>query len=186
MSAKADELVRKLIRNFDEVEKTAELRLPLYETLSARLGTNTSAKHLGASIDIVAAGKRSCPYHFHHAQEEMFVILEGDGTLRVADELIPIKAGDVIFIPPVLSIRIRSLTHRKRRSNTSRSAHETTRKSLSIRTRGSTRRSFAARRRHPFALFSEKVIPLITGMMNPRSAVWLDARTLSDRSEVSS
>jgi uncharacterized cupin superfamily protein len=30
----------------------------------------------------------------------MFVILEGDGTLRVADELIPIKAGDVIFIPP--------------------------------------------------------------------------------------
>jgi uncharacterized cupin superfamily protein len=100
MSAKADELARKLVRNFDEVEKTAELRLPLYETLSARLGTNTAAKHLGASIDIVAAGKRSCPYHFHHAQEEMFVILEGHGTLRVADELIPIKAGDVIFIPP--------------------------------------------------------------------------------------
>ncbi|MFT4506942.1 cupin domain-containing protein [Caballeronia sp. 15711] len=100
MSAKADELARKLVRNFDEVEKTAEIRLPLYETLSARLGTNTAAKHLGASIDIVAAGKRSCPYQFHHAQEEMFVILEGDGTLRVAGELIPIKAGDVIFIPP--------------------------------------------------------------------------------------
>ena len=100
MSAKADELAKKLLRNFNDVEKTAEVRLPLYETLSARLGTGTAAKHLGASIDIVAAGKRSCPYHFHHAQEEMFVILEGDGTLRVADELIPIKAGDVIFIPP--------------------------------------------------------------------------------------
>jgi len=100
MSAKVDELARKLVRNFNDIEKTAEVRLPLYETLSARLGTGTAAKHLGASIDIVAAGKRSCPYHFHNAQEEMFVILEGDGTLRVADELIPIRAGDVIFIPP--------------------------------------------------------------------------------------
>jgi uncharacterized cupin superfamily protein len=36
----------------------------------------------------------------HHAQEEMFVIIEGEGTLRVADERIPISAGDVITIPP--------------------------------------------------------------------------------------
>jgi uncharacterized cupin superfamily protein len=111
MSAKADELAKKLVRNFNEVEKTAEVRLPLYETLSARLGTDTAAKHLGASIDIVAAGKRSCPYHFHHAQEEMFVILEGDGTLRVADELIPIRAGDVIFIPPGPEYPHQIITH---------------------------------------------------------------------------
>jgi uncharacterized cupin superfamily protein len=30
----------------------------------------------------------------------MFVILEGCGTLRVAGEMIPIRAGDVIDIPP--------------------------------------------------------------------------------------
>jgi uncharacterized cupin superfamily protein len=30
----------------------------------------------------------------------MFVILEGAGTLRVAGEMIPIRAGDVIDIPP--------------------------------------------------------------------------------------
>jgi uncharacterized cupin superfamily protein len=29
----------------------------------------------------------------------MFVIVEGAGTLRVAGEHLPIKAGDVIFIP---------------------------------------------------------------------------------------
>lgn len=66
----------------------------------ARLGTNTVAQKLGASVDIVAPGKRSCPYHFHYAQEEMFVILEGFGTLRVAGEMLPIRSGDVIFIPP--------------------------------------------------------------------------------------
>ncbi len=30
----------------------------------------------------------------------MFVILEGVGTLRVAGERVPVKAGDVVFIPP--------------------------------------------------------------------------------------
>ena len=30
----------------------------------------------------------------------MFIILEGQGTLRVAGEMLPIRTGDVIFIPP--------------------------------------------------------------------------------------
>ena len=42
---------------------------------------------------------RGCPYHLHHAQEEAFVILEGRGTLRVAGEMLEIKAGDVAFLP---------------------------------------------------------------------------------------
>ena len=29
----------------------------------------------------------------------MFIVLEGSGTLRVADEVLPISAGDVMFIP---------------------------------------------------------------------------------------
>ena len=57
------------------------------------------APRVGATYQIVAPGKRVCPYHLHHAQEEMFVILEGSGTLRVAGELVPIRSGDVIFIP---------------------------------------------------------------------------------------
>ncbi|MEO6748476.1 MAG: cupin domain-containing protein, partial [Casimicrobiaceae bacterium] len=55
---------------------------------------------LGASIDTVAPGKRSCPYHFHHAQEEMFIVVDGSGTLRVAGEMLPLRTGDVVFVPP--------------------------------------------------------------------------------------
>ena len=51
-------------------------------------------------MDIVPPGKQSCTCHFHHAQEELFIVLEGEGTLRVAGERLPIKAGDVITIPP--------------------------------------------------------------------------------------
>lgn len=93
-------LAQRLIRNFELVEKTHDSRPPLYDSIGTRLGTGTAASKLGASIDIVAPGMRSCPYHFHYAQEEMFIVLEGTGTLRVAGEHLPIKSGDMIFIPP--------------------------------------------------------------------------------------
>ncbi len=100
MNHKALALAKILIRNFDQAELLHEHRPPLYDTLCARLAKGTAASKLGASIDIVAPGKLSCPYHFHYAQEEMFVILEGHGTLRVAGEMLPLKTGDVIFVPP--------------------------------------------------------------------------------------
>ena len=100
MSEKAQRLRDRLIRNFDEIDKERELRPPLYDTVCARLGAGTAARGLGMSIDIVAPGKRGCPYHLHHAQEEAFVILEGHGSLRVAGEMLELKPGDVVFIPP--------------------------------------------------------------------------------------
>lgn len=93
-------LAQRLIRNIDEVAVNRELREPLYDTACARLATGTAATKLGASIDTLAPGKRGCPYHFHHAQEELFIVLEGTGTLRVAGETLPLRAGDVVFIPP--------------------------------------------------------------------------------------
>jgi uncharacterized cupin superfamily protein len=100
MSDRANELASTLIRNVDDVALTRLLREPLYDSHYARLARGTAAQKLGASFDVLAPGKRGCPYHLHHAQEEMFVVLEGSGTLRVAGEMLPIKAGDVIFIPP--------------------------------------------------------------------------------------
>ena len=100
MSEKADQLRTLLIRNVDTIEKQREQRAPLYDTLCARLGTGSAASKLGISIDIVAPGMRSCHYHFHYAQEEAFVMLEGEGQLRVAGELLALTAGDVVFIPP--------------------------------------------------------------------------------------
>ena len=93
-------LAQRLIRNLDEAPREHFVRGPLYEAYGARLSTGTTAVKLGASVDVLPPGKRTCPYHLHHAQEEMFVVLEGTGTLRVAGQRLPIRAGDVIFIPP--------------------------------------------------------------------------------------
>ncbi len=100
MSTKAEELRAKLIRNFNEVPLKHESREPLYASTGARLAAGTAALKMGASIDVLEPGKRGCPYHLHHAQEEMFIVLEGHGTMRVAGEMLAVKAGDVVFVPP--------------------------------------------------------------------------------------
>ena len=100
MNERAAELRRLLVRNLDEVKLERQQREPLYDTRCGGVSDGTAARKLGAGYDVLAPGKRSCPYHLHHAQEEMFVILEGQGTLRVAGEMLPVRAGDVVFVPP--------------------------------------------------------------------------------------
>ncbi len=99
-TTRAEELRRQLVRNVDAVELRREHRAPLYDTRCGGVSDGTAAKKLGAGYDVLAPGMRSCPYHFHHAQEELFVVLEGEGTLRVAGESVPVRAGDVVFVPP--------------------------------------------------------------------------------------
>jgi len=99
MTDRAAALAATLIRNFNDAALTRLVREPNYDSVGARLARGTAARKLGASIDVLAPGKRGCPYHLHHAQEEMFIVIEGEGTLRVAGERLPLRAGDVVFIP---------------------------------------------------------------------------------------
>ena len=63
------------------------------------IGPLIGAQKLGCSLVVVPAGKKAWPYHLQYANEEMFVILEGEGTLRHDGERYPIRAGDVIASP---------------------------------------------------------------------------------------
>ncbi len=100
MTKTASDLAARLIRNFNDAPLERFVREPLYDVLFARLALGTAAQKLGISVDTVAPGNRSCPYHFHHAQEELFIVIEGEGTLRIAGEMLPVRASDVVFIPP--------------------------------------------------------------------------------------
>jgi uncharacterized cupin superfamily protein len=64
-----------------------------------RIGPLIGAKDLGYSYDVVPPGKRSCPFHSHRGEEEMFFIVKGTGTLRYGAETRKIRAGDVIACP---------------------------------------------------------------------------------------
>ena len=40
---------------------------------------------LGGSIYVLSPGQKSFPYHYHHANEEMLLVLEGHVTVRTPD-----------------------------------------------------------------------------------------------------
>jgi uncharacterized cupin superfamily protein len=96
----ADELRARLVRNVADVPLQRQRREPLYDTRCASVTNREHAHKLGAGYDELEPGMRSCPYHYHLAQEEMFVILQGDGTLRVAGQELALRTGDVVVIPP--------------------------------------------------------------------------------------
>ncbi|HUN93800.1 MAG TPA: cupin domain-containing protein [Burkholderiaceae bacterium] len=70
-----------------------------YRTDGVRIGPLVGARDLGYSYDVVPPGKCSCPFHSHRAEEEMFFIVRGRGTLRYGSEKRGIRAGDVICCP---------------------------------------------------------------------------------------
>jgi len=57
-------------------------------------------QQLGCMLTIVEPGKSAFPYHVHHANDEMFIILEGEGEYRFGKDVHALKAGDVAAAPP--------------------------------------------------------------------------------------
>ncbi len=70
-----------------------------YGSRYAALGPLLGLTHLGVSYDIIAPGHRICPFHNHHANDELYVVLEGHGTYRTARGEYPVVPGDVIGAP---------------------------------------------------------------------------------------
>ncbi|MEK6705385.1 MAG: cupin domain-containing protein [Bdellovibrionota bacterium] len=54
-------------------------------------------KEDGFHAEILPPGQFSCPYHFHHSEEELFLVLEGKAMLRQANRFREVSKGDLIF-----------------------------------------------------------------------------------------
>ena len=85
--------------NIDQLNLEHFAKGDKFESRAARLGPLLGARDLGYSYDVVPPGKRSCPFHSHRGEEEMFFIVRGTGTLRYGSETRKIRAGDVICCP---------------------------------------------------------------------------------------
>ncbi len=71
----------------------------LFGGKDARLGALLGLKHLGIGYSEVLPGKSGCPFHNHHVEDEVFVILEGEGTYRIGHERFAVRAGQVLGAP---------------------------------------------------------------------------------------
>lgn len=87
------------VTNIDQLKLEHFTKGDKFESESVRIGPLLGAKDLGYSYDVVPPGKSSCPFHSHRAEEEMFFIVQGEGTLRYGNETRKIRAGDVICCP---------------------------------------------------------------------------------------
>lgn len=54
----------------------------------------------GVKHCVLEAGTLNCPPHAHQAEEECFVVLDGDGEALLGPELYPLKTGSVLVRPP--------------------------------------------------------------------------------------
>jgi uncharacterized cupin superfamily protein len=80
---------------FDDVEENG-----VYTSSRGRISDHIGAEKLGYNLTVLPPGKVQCPFHCHHGEEEMFLILEGEGELRFGDQRYPIRKHDVIACPP--------------------------------------------------------------------------------------
>jgi quercetin dioxygenase-like cupin family protein len=63
------------------------------------LGKQLEAKNLGARLWRLRPGQASTR-HRHPTQEELYVLLEGTGRMRVADDLLTLSALDAVLVEP--------------------------------------------------------------------------------------
>jgi uncharacterized cupin superfamily protein len=69
---------------------------PGFRARRARLGHQLGSERVGASLWEVDAGECAYPYHFHLAEEELLVVLDGRPALRTAEGWRRLEPGDVL------------------------------------------------------------------------------------------
>jgi uncharacterized cupin superfamily protein len=62
--------------------------------VSTRIGEHAGLRRIGVNLDVVRPGERSTKFHWHHEEEEGFLVLEGTGVLQVGDESFRVRPGD--------------------------------------------------------------------------------------------
>jgi uncharacterized cupin superfamily protein len=65
-----------------------------------RLGPRTGAQELGATLYEIDPGGAVSPYHVHHGNEELLLVLSGTPRLRTPDGIRALEPGAVVAFPP--------------------------------------------------------------------------------------
>ena len=61
--------------------------------------TDCGAQKLTGVFGLVRPGGQGGDYHYHGNDEHIIIIIEGEGIELVEGKEIPVKAGDILFVP---------------------------------------------------------------------------------------
>jgi uncharacterized cupin superfamily protein len=67
-----------------------------FTCLRARIGRQAGSERVGASLWELPPGEAAYPYHYHLAEEELVVVLEGRPSLRSPDGWRDLDEGEVL------------------------------------------------------------------------------------------
>jgi len=81
----------KPVINLDEPGEMTEHEHGSFHGKYVDIGGKIGAKRLGYNLTVVPPGKKVCPFHNHRINEEMFLVIEGEGLLRFGDQEYPVK-----------------------------------------------------------------------------------------------
>lgn len=82
--------------NVYEPQWDQETDRPPFRWRRAMVGRQAGCEQLGASLFEVAPGAATFPFHAHHANEELLLVLDGRPTLRTPDGERELERGDVV------------------------------------------------------------------------------------------
>ncbi len=86
--------------NLDELEF---VRFPddpkPFDAAMAEAGRVIGARKLAYAVGRMRRGEHYCPYHWHTAEEELFVVMAGTPTLRTPRGTFALRAGDMVAFP---------------------------------------------------------------------------------------
>jgi uncharacterized cupin superfamily protein len=91
------------IVNLEDVE-TREFTGETVAHVRRDLGTAAGSLRTGIEHVVVAPGMLNWPPHCHSAEEELFVVLDGEGVLLLGDAEHPVRPGSVVSCPAATSI----------------------------------------------------------------------------------
>ncbi|MEL6169490.1 MAG: cupin domain-containing protein [Pseudomonadota bacterium] len=91
------------VLNIDDVLATQELvdtnpRRGQFESRMGAIGRALDTKGIGINVTVVPPGRKAWPRHYHYVNDEMFIVLNGTGTLHFGDDDHPVKPRDIIYI----------------------------------------------------------------------------------------
>jgi len=83
--------------HIDSIERMAAGNGQNFSASIGRVGAQLGMTKIGCTVVDLQPGERAWPYHLHYGQEELFFVLEGEGTLRYDDEEYKLRQGEFFF-----------------------------------------------------------------------------------------
>jgi uncharacterized cupin superfamily protein len=85
--------------NLHRPEWDFERAEPPFGARAMRLGPRTGAQELGATLFEIDPGGAISPYHLHHGNEELLLVLSGTPRLRTPEGVRALEPGAVVAFP---------------------------------------------------------------------------------------